>query len=480
MTRHTDLPNSGTSGVGLDDKIRHLMDRLDEATPPPPPFHELHHTVREPSRLVPMVAAAVLVVVGIGGIVAVSSRNRSQAPTNAASSPTQTAPGVHWETPTVRLDAASVEVVTGDRTWVPTDDVVVWGDPGRINQFTTLELTWHDGGVEQRIHLYFASDGTDWWVSEIRTYDGEEEGGWIDPIAVGEFFKTPLGTAYVGDVDLPNLQIHDMTLEAFLPPSVCDAPTAPIALLADFPVIDGPDARIGGYGTTFQLIDTATCTPLPVAPYEFEYVSDDPTIVSVNASEEFEEFDDYPEEKAWVGLTLRAAGSTTVRATARDGDGNVVGTATMAVTIGPVPYATDPATTDDTVPASVSSSFPPATTDGFEAEYHHRVEPLVEHLDGLGYEITAVDTRNQPATIYARSTSDSRTLTITMNPGTMLVPENHDRVPIVVDEQTDTRVSGHVASNNGWTFVITADRTPTDGALPTTSELQTILYTLDP
>jgi hypothetical protein len=137
------------------------------------------------------------------------------------------------------MDAASIEVVAADRRWVPSADLVVDGDPGMPNEYTSLELTWHDDGIEQRVYLNFASDGIDWWVNEIRTYDGQIPGDWITP-AQGEYFKSPLGTAFAGDLDLPNLHIRDITLEAFLRPSVCDNPVGPTAMLADYPMIDSP------------------------------------------------------------------------------------------------------------------------------------------------------------------------------------------------------------------------------------------------
>ena len=113
------------------------------------------------------------------------------------------------------LEATTVEVTVADRTFVPPSDVVVDGDPGTPNEYTTLELTWHEHGVEQRIYIYFTSDGTNWWADEIRTYDGNIAAEWIEEHGV--FFESPLGSAFVGDLDLPNLKIHGMRLEAFRP-----------------------------------------------------------------------------------------------------------------------------------------------------------------------------------------------------------------------------------------------------------------------
>ncbi|HEX4980604.1 MAG TPA: hypothetical protein VFV63_02855 [Ilumatobacteraceae bacterium] len=177
---------------------------------------------RRRARLWMAAAAAVLVIVA--GI-AIAQR-RAEAP-EAATTPAQStaaaaATSLRFETPTVRLDASSVEVVVGDQTFAPTTDVRVDGDPGTPNEYTTLELTWHEGVIEQRINMYFKSDGIDWWVDEIRTYNGQSDGDWFEPTAHGQYFKSALGAAYRGDLDLPNLHIRDMTLEAFRRPTASD------------------------------------------------------------------------------------------------------------------------------------------------------------------------------------------------------------------------------------------------------------------
>jgi hypothetical protein len=72
-------------------------------------------------------------------------------------------------------------------------------DPGDRN-YWTLEVEWTEHEVEQRLNMYFGSDGTDWWVDEIRTYDGYDPGEWV--YAYGPFFKSPLGEAFEGDVQV--------------------------------------------------------------------------------------------------------------------------------------------------------------------------------------------------------------------------------------------------------------------------------------
>ena len=68
----------------------------------------------------------------------------------------------------------------------------------------TLEATWNEQGREQRLNLYFAADATAWWIREIRVYDGAAEParptGPRSP--GGPWARTPLGSAFQGDLDV--------------------------------------------------------------------------------------------------------------------------------------------------------------------------------------------------------------------------------------------------------------------------------------
>lgn len=305
---------------------------------------------RPPRRggLLLMLAAAVVLVVG--GLVIAASRIAETAPADRppAARPTAEPSSSRFvfETPTVRLEADRVEVITPVGTFVPTAEVVVDGDPGTPSEYTTLELTWFEDDVEQRIHIYFASDGVTWWASEIRTYDGASPGDWIEPIITGRYFETPLGEAYTGEVGLPNLRIVGMTLQAFLPIDVCAAPLEPLALVADAPMITGWPGT--GYGASFQMYDTATCQPLPIADYDVDFSVDDTNIADIvevgfpattlppsDASvvgvpdtagpDSGGSQDRAAETRARVEVVFVGLGRTTLRVTATDSDGSVVG-----------------------------------------------------------------------------------------------------------------------------------------------------------
>lgn len=102
-------------------------------------------------------------------------------------------------------------------------------------------------------------------------------------------------------------------------------------------------------------------------------------------------------------------------------------------------------------------------------------------LDTLGYAITSADVRpDSLTTIRIASTVDGRSIEIAMGAGDPQQPENHDRVPITILESTELSVRGELNSNSGWTFEIIAERQSTDGDLPTSDQLQDILYSLDP
>lgn len=108
--------------------------------------------------------------------------------------------GVRWSTPYASLEAREFAIRAVGATFVGNSAPVrVASDPGR-RDYRTLEVEWRENGVEMRLNLYFAADASEWWVSEIRTYDGRDPGDWIT--YRGTFFKTRIGEAYEGTVDV--------------------------------------------------------------------------------------------------------------------------------------------------------------------------------------------------------------------------------------------------------------------------------------
>jgi hypothetical protein len=187
----------------------------------------------------------------------------------------------------VTLAATAYKVVADGKTFTTQGTPVeVHGDPGG-SDYWTIELAWHEQGVEQRMNMYFASDGNDWWVSEIRLYNGKAEGDWIT--WTGEFFKTPVGKPYVGDVNLVDkasggsLTITNMELTTTAKKFNCAAGTGKYAIGTSFerPAIE---LMAGGSetGTSLFLLDRTSCTKVDHPErYTMAWTSDDASVASV-------------------------------------------------------------------------------------------------------------------------------------------------------------------------------------------------------
>jgi len=105
---------------------------------------------------------------------------------------------IHWQTEVVDLRAESMRLdVEGKVFTTAGAPVAIGSDPGDATSWT-LEVEWPEHGVGQRLYLYFVADDRDWWVREVRTYDGFAEGEWV--YADGPFLRTPLGEVFEGDV----------------------------------------------------------------------------------------------------------------------------------------------------------------------------------------------------------------------------------------------------------------------------------------
>jgi hypothetical protein len=189
-------------------------------------LHEMRWRRRGDRRALALAATAVLVIIGLVAIQHQSSH------TPGAGSGSE---GFSFRTSRVTFDAASFTIDVGGQQYSPTGNVEVHGDPGDA-QYATLELSWNQHGVEMRANIYFASDGADWWVSEMRTYNGKtgNDANWVT--FPGQQFRTRLGTAYDGNVDetatedgvTSHLRIGGMRL-AYLPSAATPTQSTPSA-----------------------------------------------------------------------------------------------------------------------------------------------------------------------------------------------------------------------------------------------------------
>ena len=154
-------------------------------------------------RFLDMFSATKLVVGGaiaalIGGVFLSGTLISPDPSTPGAAASPSPASAIHWTTPVVDLAADAFSVEANDLVFTTEGtEPHARSDPGGPD-YWTLEVEWTEQDLEQRLFMYFGSDGSDWWVDEIRTRDGYDPAEWI--YAYGPFFKTPLGEAYEGDV----------------------------------------------------------------------------------------------------------------------------------------------------------------------------------------------------------------------------------------------------------------------------------------
>ena len=142
-------------------------------------------------------------VIALAGTVALTTTATAEQPSPGPAGDEGPAPAIVWDSGSVRLEADDFEVRVGDKVFQATGPTEVDSDPGGLD-YRTLEIVWQEQGVEQRMNLYFEADEEEWWISEIRTYDGFEEGEWINYIVVGQMWddmlRTPKRGTYEGDV----------------------------------------------------------------------------------------------------------------------------------------------------------------------------------------------------------------------------------------------------------------------------------------
>ena len=199
---------------------------------------------------------------------------------------------IDWSTEVVALEAADFYLEANGRVWVPPEDaaVSVSSDPGTWGGYWTLEITWMDGPVEQRMNLYFASDGATWQISEARIYNGRVPGEWLTQM--GPLVSTLLGQAYVGDltIDLVDTQgtgagpgrivLRDARLAVaprggFAPAPGAVGPNAPVPV-----PVDPASAATIDCGPA----DKATCSDI-VAKAMVEFGDRGITLIRVTASD---------------------------------------------------------------------------------------------------------------------------------------------------------------------------------------------------
>jgi hypothetical protein len=196
------------------------------------PVVELAERRARGSRRRRALVTAVALAAAVSAVVAVHGGEKSAGPAAGGGNP------VHWSTDYVDLSATDFAIDVGGQTYTTAGaHVDLNSDPGD-RSYQTLELEWTEHGHEMRWYIYFRSDGHDWWAFEMRTYNGRDPGDWVT--FPGNHFRTPLGQAYTGDLDLTaseggatsHLVAKGLRLQAFvkitdLPPSANVTSVAP-------------------------------------------------------------------------------------------------------------------------------------------------------------------------------------------------------------------------------------------------------------
>ncbi len=249
---------------------------------------------------------------------------------------------VDWNTPFVTLHADDFRIEVAGKIFLGNAvDATLHSDPGTANEYTTFEREWTENGVPMRLYIYFDGNGRTgtWSASEIRIYDGSPEGDWLE--STSSRFKTPLGQAFTGDLDLTlpgsnpgRLVMRGLRLQAFITPQACldNTSGAPYVVEVLYPTIEMTTDPGSGFGVNVRLRDS-NCQPVAnPSAFVFVWSVDDPTIVALSR---------IIPDSSNVQLKGLAAGVTTLRVAAqRSSDGVVVAQATMAVTVTAAPWGT--------------------------------------------------------------------------------------------------------------------------------------------
>ncbi|MFP5375983.1 MAG: hypothetical protein ACLGIO_04260 [Acidimicrobiia bacterium] len=283
----------------LEARLASLFREQAEATPvPPADWTELRPVGTRPNRsngrlvlAAAAVVAAVLAAVVVSGGDSQRVRTGPADETDGAAPTTTTAVPAAFqvETRQVSLSADAVAIDAGGLRFATAAPVQVHSDPGIPKEYTTLELTWREHGVEMRLFVYFSSDGRDWWSDEIRTYDGRVDGEWIT--YRGDFFRRPLGTPFVGDFEVSEpapgtgrLRLSNARLEAFRRLPSCDAAGGTLVLDPGASPVEIPGPR-AAYGVNVNLLEAPSCSVVADQDrYRYEWASRDPAIVTVDTS----------------------------------------------------------------------------------------------------------------------------------------------------------------------------------------------------
>jgi hypothetical protein len=314
----------------LEGALRELFDRQSRALPVgarewgEPSVATVAAIEPAPRRRRPALAALAAVAATVAMVAGVATIPPGHG-VHVAGSPGTAAP-VHFQTEQVTFDASALKIDANGQTFTAAgSNVDLNSDPGDPT-YQTLELTWHEHGVEMRLYMYFAADAHDWWATAIRTYNGHAQGDWIE--YAGDRFRTPLGSTFIGDVDLRasdgqhgHLTISHLKLQAFRPAPACAQQTGAYAIESNGgAAITMSTDPMTGFSGTVTLFDRATCTPVrTTGRFRYTFTSSAPKLVAVlplacGAGLSAE----YCDTHSYFDLSAKSAGTATIHVTATD------------------------------------------------------------------------------------------------------------------------------------------------------------------
>ena len=86
---------------------------------------------------------------------------------------------ISWKTPYASLEADDFYIELNGKKFVGRGSLTRFDSSPPYQQKMTLEREWTENGVKMRIYIYFSSNGANWNVDKISTYNGRNPGDWI-------------------------------------------------------------------------------------------------------------------------------------------------------------------------------------------------------------------------------------------------------------------------------------------------------------
>ena len=180
--------------------------RADPAVSP-----RLHDRIREvavtpprsgPSALGLVVILVLLAVATVGASIGVGAFLAARPGPTAPALLDRAGDTVRWHTDVVDLAAAEFWIDANDLRFTGVASPNLHSDAVSLTDWT-LEVSWTEQGVDQRLFLYFEADQAAWWIREVRVRDGRSfrDADWAT-FPAGPYAKTPLGAVFDGDLDL--------------------------------------------------------------------------------------------------------------------------------------------------------------------------------------------------------------------------------------------------------------------------------------